>query len=68
MLLRAREAQTREEVIDLVRQAHRAIVQDDLAAIPVLMVPNFALSRPGIQVPMSEYADWIDYGNVQFTK
>lgn len=68
MLLNAREAQTREEVIDLVRQAHRAIVQDDLAAIPILMVPNFTLSRPGITVPMSEYADWIDYGNVQFTE
>ncbi|TKZ19377.1 ABC transporter substrate-binding protein [Shimia litoralis] len=66
MLLKAREAQTRKEVVDLVRQAHRAIVQDDLAAIPILMVPNFALSRPGIKVPMSEYADWIDYGNVQF--
>ena len=68
MLLNAREAQTREEVVDLVRQAHRAIVQDDLAAIPILMVPNFALSRPGITVPMSEYADWIDYGNVQFAE
>lgn len=68
MLLSARKAQTREEVVDFVRQAHRAIVQDDLAAIPILMVPNFALSRPGITVPMSEYADWIDYGNVQFTE
>lgn len=60
----ARQAQTREEVIDNVRAAHRAIVQDDLVAIPILLVPNFALSRPGLTVPMSEYADWIDYGNV----
>ncbi len=68
MLLDARDAQSREAVIDLVRQAHRAIVQDDLAAIPILMVPNFALSRPGIEVPMSEYADWIDYGRVTFSE
>ncbi|MEO9515864.1 MAG: ABC transporter substrate-binding protein [Paracoccaceae bacterium] len=68
MLKSARSAQSREEVIDLVRQAHRAIVQDDLAAIPILMVPNFTLSRPGIEVPMSEYADWIDYGRVKFAK
>lgn len=60
----ARQAQTREEVIENVRAAHRAIVQDDLVAIPILLVPNFALSRPGLDVPMSEYADWIDYGNV----
>jgi len=36
MMLKARNAQSREEVVDLVRQAHRAIVQDDLAAIPIL--------------------------------
>ncbi len=64
LLAEARVAQTREDVIDKVRAAHRAIVQDDLAAIPILMVPNFTLSRPGIEVPMSEYADWIDYGRV----
>lgn len=64
----ARQAQTREEVIENVRAAHRAIVQDDLVAIPILLVPNFALSRPGIEVPMSEYADWIDYGNVIVTE
>lgn len=63
MLMSARAAQTREEVIDLVRLAHKAIVQDDLAAIPILFVPNFALSRPDVVVPMSAYADWIDYGH-----
>ncbi|GAB5512173.1 MAG: hypothetical protein Rhims3KO_35740 [Hyphomicrobiales bacterium] len=64
MLSDARAAQTRTDVIEKVRAAHRAIVQEDLVAIPILMVPNFALSRPGLTVPMSEYADWIDYGNV----
>lgn len=63
LLANARTAQTREEVIANVRLAHSAIVQGHLAAIPILMVPNFTLSRPGIVVPMSEYADWIDFGN-----
>ena len=66
LLADARTAQTREEVIAKVRAAHRAIVQDDLAAIPILLVPNFTLSRPGVTVPMSEYADWIDYGHTTF--
>jgi peptide/nickel transport system substrate-binding protein len=68
LLKEARAAQDREEIIANVRAAHRAIVQDDLVAIPILLVPNFNLSRPGIEVPMSEYADWIDYGNVRFSK
>jgi peptide/nickel transport system substrate-binding protein len=62
LLADARAAQSRDEVVDLVRQAHRAIVQDDLTAIPILMVPNFVLSRPGLEVPMSEFTDWIDFG------
>jgi len=68
LLADARTAQTRDEVIDKVRAAHRAIVQDDLAAIPILMVPNFVLTRPGITIPMSEYADWIDYGRAIVTQ
>ena len=62
LLADARSAQSRDAVVDLVRQAHRAIVQDDLTAIPILMVPNFVLSRPGLEVPMSEFTDWIDFG------
>lgn len=59
----SRVAKSREEAVDLVREAYRAIVDEHVSAIPVLTVPNFVLSRPGITVPMSEYADWIDYGN-----
>ena len=62
LLADARAAQSRDEVIAGVRAAHRAIVQDDLTAIPILMVPNFVLSRPGLEVPMSEFTDWIDFG------
>lgn len=62
LLADARNAQTREVVIEKVRAAHRAIVQDDLVTIPILLVPNFVLSRPGLEIPMSEFTDWIDYG------
>ncbi|MEO1314239.1 MAG: ABC transporter substrate-binding protein, partial [Pseudomonadota bacterium] len=68
LLSDARAAQTREEVIEGVRAAHRSIVQDDLVAIPILLVPNFTLSRQGLTVPMSEYADWISYGKVSVTE
>ncbi|SDQ12813.1 ABC transporter substrate-binding protein [Pseudovibrio sp. Tun.PSC04-5.I4] len=68
ILDKARQGQNREEVIELVREAHREIVQTQLAAIPILMVPNFNLSRPGLNIPMFEHADWIDYGQVTQTK
>lgn len=68
LLKDARAAQSYGEVIDLVRQAHRAIVQDDIASIPILMVPNFVLSRPGVEITMSEYMDWIDYGNARLAE
>lgn len=62
----SRVAGSRDEAVELVRQAYRAIVDEHVATVPILMVPNFTLSRPGIKVPMSEYADWIDYGRVTF--
>ena len=64
----SRVAKSRDEAVDLVRQAYRAIVDEHVATIPILTVPNFTLSRPGIEVPMSEYADWIEYGHVTFTQ
>lgn len=64
----ARVAKSRDEVIDLVSHAYRAIIDEHVSTIPVLTVPNFVLSRPGIKVPMSEYADWIEYGHVTFTE
>jgi peptide/nickel transport system substrate-binding protein len=46
-----------------VREAHRRIVDEYVAAIPILLVPVFVLSRPGVRVPMYENADWIDFGD-----
>lgn len=62
----SRVASSREEAIDLVRQAYKSIVDEHTSSIPILLVPNFTLSRPGVSVPMSEYADWIGYGDVSF--
>lgn len=45
-----------------VRRAHRAVVDESLAAIPILLVPQFVLARRGWTVPMFEHRDWIDYG------
>lgn len=67
ILDQARQAATREEVIAKVRQAHKILIDQDLAAIPILMVPNITLSRPGLEIPMFEQADWIDYGQVGLT-
>ena len=64
----ARIAPTRNEAIDLVRQAYKAIVDEHTSTVPILLVPNFTLSRPGVTVPMSEYADWIGYGDVIIAK
>lgn len=63
----SRVAKSRDEVIELVRQAYRAVIDEHVSTIPVLTVPNFVLSRPGIDVKMSEYADWIEYGHTTFT-
>ncbi len=65
---KSRVAATREEAIDLVRQAYKAIVDEHTSTVPILLVPNFTLSRPGVTVPMSEYADWIGYGDVILEK
>lgn len=48
-----------------VRRAHRAVVDESLAAIPILLVPQFVLARRGWTVPMFEHRDWIDYGAVR---
>lgn len=61
----ARQAPDREQAIDLVRKAHRYIVDEYVAGIPVLMLPVFVLSRPGLVVPMSENLDWITFGNTR---
>ena len=60
----ARASDDRSRRVEAVRRAHRSVVDDTVAAIPLLLVPQFVLSRPGMQVPMFEHRDWIDYGAV----
>lgn len=51
--------------LDAVRRAHRSVVDDAVVAIPILLVPQFVLSRAGTEVPMFEHRDWIDYGAIR---
>lgn len=51
--------------IAAVRRAHRAVVDESMAAIPILLVPQFVVARRGWTVPMFEHRDWIDYGAVR---
>jgi|GEM_PF-717692 len=61
----ARQSDNPAARLDAVRRAHRIVVEEVLAAIPVLHVPQFVLARPGWTVPMHEHRDWIDYGAVR---
>jgi len=51
--------------IDLVREAHRRIIDEHVAAIPILMVPVFVLTRPDILLTPFENLDWIDFGEAR---
>ena len=60
----ARATDDRTRRIEAVRRAHRVVIDEQMVAIPLLLVPQFVLSRPGASVPMFEHRDWIDYGAV----
>jgi peptide/nickel transport system substrate-binding protein len=62
----ARNEPNRKRVVDLVREAQRRIVDDSIAAIPILMVPNFVLSARTVALTMSENLDWINFGSARF--
>lgn len=51
--------------LEAVRRAHRQVVDEAVVAIPILLVPQFVLSRAGTEVPMFEHRDWIDYGAIR---
>lgn len=51
--------------LEAVRRAHRSVVDESTAAIPILLVPQFVLTRAGTDVPMFEHRDWIDYGAIR---
>jgi peptide/nickel transport system substrate-binding protein len=54
--------------LDAVRRAHRNVVDEAVVAIPILLVPQFVLSRAGTEVPMFEHRDWIDYGAIRLKR
>lgn len=59
----ARASGDASTVLDRVRDAHREMIDTRIAAIPILMVPNFIVTKPGIKMPVFEHRDWVDYGN-----
>ena len=62
-LIDAARAQTdRKAVVDLIREAHRRLIDEEIAAIPILMVPNFVLCSRQLEVTMNENLDWVDFG------
>lgn len=64
LLDQARSSSSHDAAADLVRQAHRALIDDHVAAIPLLLVPAFVLTRPGFTIAMRENPDWIAFGDV----
>ncbi|MFO1055817.1 MAG: ABC transporter substrate-binding protein [Dongiaceae bacterium] len=60
---RARATTDRAVIVAEVRKAHRLLIDEVIATIPILMTPNFAVSRPGITVPMFEHRDYIPWGD-----
>ena len=59
----ARASNDSAVVLDKVRDAHREMIDNRIAAIPILMVPNFIVTKPGIKMSVFEHRDWIDFGN-----
>ena len=49
-------------VVGFVREAHRRIIDEHVAAIPILMVPAFVLTRPDVILEPFENLDWNDFG------
>jgi peptide/nickel transport system substrate-binding protein len=65
LLDNARRESYSQATIASVREAHRRIVDIHIAAIPILLVPTFVLTRPGITLKIYENADWINFGDAR---
>jgi peptide/nickel transport system substrate-binding protein len=61
----ARRSPNAETAIANVREAHRRIIDEHVAAIPILMVPVVVLTRPDILFSPFENLDWIDFGEAR---
>jgi peptide/nickel transport system substrate-binding protein len=53
------------QTVRLVREAHRRIIDEHISSIPILMVPVFLLTRPGIVLDPFESLDWVDFGGAR---
>jgi len=59
----ARASSDQAVIVEQVREAHRLLIDETIVTIPILMTPNFAVSRPGFVIPMFEHKDYIEWGN-----
>jgi len=67
LLEAAREEPDAEAIVGLVREAHRRIVDEHVASIPILMVPVFLFTKPNIVLEPFESLDWVNFGAAQQT-
>ena len=63
----AREADDRASSVEKVREAQRRIVDEHVAAIPILLVPAMVLTRPEVVIEPFENLDWMNLGEARWT-
>ncbi|MBK9169019.1 MAG: ABC transporter substrate-binding protein [Bryobacterales bacterium] len=63
----ARRGTNPEAIVNAVREAHRRIIDEHVAAIPILMAPAFVLTRPDVVIEPYENLDWVNFGDAQRT-
>jgi peptide/nickel transport system substrate-binding protein len=61
----ARQDSSLLAAVGRIREAHRLIIDEYIAAIPILMAPVFVLSQPDLELDMKENLDWIQFGNAR---
>jgi peptide/nickel transport system substrate-binding protein len=61
----ARHSADRRAAIDAVREAHRRIIDNHVAAIPILLVPAMIVARTGLTIHPFENVDWINFGTAR---
>jgi peptide/nickel transport system substrate-binding protein len=63
----ARRGTDPEAIVNAVREAHRRIIDEHVAAIPILLVPAFVMTRPDVVIEPYENLDWMNFGDAQRT-
>jgi len=61
----ARRGTDSRQIANAVREAYRRIIDEYVAAIPILLVPAFILTRPEISLDPFENLDWVNFGDAR---